>query len=721
VTRFDSISRRYACAFGAALLLLPALAQASPVKLRAAGRGFSEAARAVAKGDKLAVRGLKLEGQDTASHLDLQRIDVWRPDAVVEVDGKRVTPPRTAYFRGSVEGDASSVAVLSVRASGEVQGLVQKGGRSWVVGKGRNHRALRSKRADQTEVPPFECGNDDHFSIEERLGALDEPTSAAFPVQDELAASTVLDQRRAASIAIETDYEFYARFGNTAAALDYIGDLIGYADVTYSREIDVDMQIGYTRLWTTGSSGDPWASLACTDANRDGVYDRSPCGTSGLLGELRSYWNSRMSSVNRTVVHMLSGKSLGGGIAYIGVLCQNWSGARGNTADYGLSASLGGRFSWDGDQSHDPANIVWDIVVVQHELGHNFNSPHAHDYCNLGGSSLPIDNCSSGCQSGASVKLPTCSAPTPHFTSGGGSGTIMSYCHLRSGGYGNVAMTFGEGHTCGTMPAREAQRMAAHATSRAASYPKCFATPTCGNGVIDAGEQCDGTSFGGTTCSSLGFAGGTLACSSSCTRVTTNCSTSTCGNGVINAGEQCDGTNFGGATCSSLGFAGGTLGCSSSCTRVTTNCSTNTCGNGVINAGEQCDGTSFGGATCSSLGFAGGTLGCSSSCTRLTTNCLAKTCGNGVLDAGEQCDGTKFGTATCSSLGFAGGTLGCSSSCRRLTTNCLAKTCGNGIIDYGEQCDGTNFGGRTCRSLGFSGGTLFCSSICNGSTRNCFR
>ena len=34
----------------------------------------------------------------------------------------------------------------------------------------------------------------------------------------------------------------------------------------------------------------------------------------------------------------------------------------------------------------------------------------------------------------------------------------------------------------------------------------------CGNGLVDAGEQCDGASLGGFTCESLGYDGGTLSC-----------------------------------------------------------------------------------------------------------------------------------------------------------------------------------------------------------------
>ncbi len=38
----------------------------------------------------------------------------------------------------------------------------------------------------------------------------------------------------------------------------------------------------------------------------------------------------------------------------------------------------------------------------------------------------------------------------------------------------------------------------------------------CGNGVLDPGEQCDGTNLAGKTCASLGHTGGTLACAGTC-------------------------------------------------------------------------------------------------------------------------------------------------------------------------------------------------------------
>jgi len=127
----------------------------------------------------------------------------------------------------------------------------------------------------------------------------------------------------------------------------------------------------------------------------------------------------------------------------------------------------------------------------------------------------------------------------------------------------------------------------------------CGPGPSCGDGVIDAGEQCDD----GNTTSGDG-------CSSSCQ------DEPRCGNGTLDAGEQCDDGNTTDGD-----------GCSASCTDEPKPC----CGDGVIDAGEQCDD----GNTTSGDG-------CSSTC--------QNECGNGKLDAGEQCDdGNTTGGDGCSS------------------------------------------------------------------------
>jgi hypothetical protein len=56
------------------------------------------------------------------------------------------------------------------------------------------------------------------------------------------------------------------------------------------------------------------------------------------------------------------------------------------------------------------------------------------------------------------------------------------------------------------------------------ALPDCEASLACGNGTIDAGEDCDQGDLGGATCFTEGFPGGALACGAGCTFDTSSCS-----------------------------------------------------------------------------------------------------------------------------------------------------------------------------------------------------
>lgn len=99
----------------------------------------------------------------------------------------------------------------------------------------------------------------------------------------------------------------------------------------------------------------------------------------------------------------------------------------------------------------------------------------------------------------------------------------------------------------------------------------CF---TCGDGEVGLAEVCDGSEFGGTSCASLGFGGGALSCSADCQTIDDGgCQAlPSCGDGILNGGELCDGLQLGGATCQSQGFDLGTIACTGSCTLDVTAC-----------------------------------------------------------------------------------------------------------------------------------------------------
>lgn len=157
-----------------------------------------------------------------------------------------------------------------------------------------------------------------------------------------------------------------------------------------------------------------------------------------------------------------------------------------------------------------------------------------------------------------------------------------------------------------------------------ATTAECEPLKSCGNGMLDADEQCDGRNLGGATCASQGFEPGTLTCSPGCQFDTAGCCSS-------QASYQCLGDSV-----QWLDSCGGPGDIKEECPRglSCTNTSATTaectggqpCGNGSIDGDEACDGVNLGGATCNSLGFDSGFLGCTDACSFDTGGCASQSC-----------------------------------------------------------------------------------------------
>ncbi len=239
----------------------------------------------------------------------------------------------------------------------------------------------------------------------------------------------------------------------------------------------------------------------------------------------------------------------------------------------------------------------------------------------------------------------------------------------------------------------------------------------CGNGLIEAGpEACDGENLGGESCASQGFVTGELACTSDC-RLDRSACEQGCGNSIMEEGEACDGADLGRLSCADLGFLWGHLSCTTDCGLDTTGC-VGTCGDGVLDPLEDCDGTDFGAQTClSAAGRDAGSLVCTSDCHLDVSDCHE--CGNGIIEVDEQCDGPSLRGETCLTRGHAGGVLSCTPDCTYDESLCGASPCGNGALDAGEQCDGSNLDGESCASLGLGTGALACHGSCLFDTGGC--
>ncbi|MBY0278552.1 DUF4215 domain-containing protein [Candidatus Binatia bacterium] len=79
---------------------------------------------------------------------------------------------------------------------------------------------------------------------------------------------------------------------------------------------------------------------------------------------------------------------------------------------------------------------------------------------------------------------------------------------------------------------------------------QCLPNGTCGNGVLEASEDCEVDWASGTvtsrgdTCSTVGFEAGTLKCASGCAYDTSGCRYRVCGDSFTDPPEQCDDGNL---------------------------------------------------------------------------------------------------------------------------------------------------------------------------------
>lgn len=230
----------------------------------------------------------------------------------------------------------------------------------------------------------------------------------------------------------------------------------------------------------------------------------------------------------------------------------------------------------------------------------------------------------------------------------------------------------------------------------------------CGNGRIDAREECDdGNTVSGDHCSA-------------------SCLIQFCGNGRTDEGEECDP----GGTCAEIdddkpcpldGVCPPPAAvclpsfhptCSTSCRKerrcgdgfteedmgeecddgnqrdgdgCDRDCRREDCGNGIVQSGEQCDDGNKIAAD-----------GCDEYC--------HWTCGNGRIETGEQCDP---GSVCSNGKSCSGSEKTCPGECHRRDSpdcddKCLGR-CGNGVKDPGEECDPgrrCSFSGADCTAPG---------------------
>jgi hypothetical protein len=351
-------------------------------------------------------------GPDARADVILRRREVYAPGAkVIVVDGKGVREiprSRLAFFSGTAEDDSEIRVFAAVDPdTGSVNGFAQTREAlhelhplSEVPSLGKAV-GLRRHVVAPPEVFLAERGESAEFTCGQNgapISFLEESERIQQTTVPESLFDSAISTLHTATLAVDTDNELMlTKFANnTTTATNYIASLIASMSAIYERDALVRLLQGTTIL-RPSTVADPYVQATSGNASV------------AKLQEFANIWNTTYLSTPRALAVMLSGKQPSGGasgIAWISGLCSKY---------YGTS------FSQVYTSGTSPSS--GDILVVAHEIGHNFGSPHTHCY------TTPIDNCyngESGCFSG------TKSCPAAQTINGVTSvtGTLMSYCHL---------------------------------------------------------------------------------------------------------------------------------------------------------------------------------------------------------------------------------------------------------------------------------------------------
>jgi len=339
--------------------------------------------------DRPSAMHLRLPGIDTSSWiLNLKRSDILASNSrlVMGTDrGDQELPIRFISYFGTVEGKDKSRVSISYSDAG-IRANIMMGEKAYELSPVENNsdyssgRYLLGRRSETGPERFFTCG-DELFSLPKLIyPSLNTNSSNKSQSNDTLAVK----------IAIESDYETYAFFGNDAdRATTYLLSLFAAVSQIYEQEAGVKLKVSYLRVWATPD--DPYSS---------DIYQWP------LMSEFIDYWNNNMQGVDRNIAHLVTKRiaagasSMSGGLGMIaGDFCKK------NVYSFTNECTEG---------EYDVSSTA--VYIAAHELGHNFHSEHTHNCvwpAGPNGTIGPIDRCSVNCTG------------ETDFTT---LGTIMSYC-----------------------------------------------------------------------------------------------------------------------------------------------------------------------------------------------------------------------------------------------------------------------------------------------------
>lgn len=298
------------------------------------------------------------------------------------------------HYTGCVEGQAHTLATMSVFANGDVMILFANKDGNYVLGKLQDNSYILYRDDAIKGLPPYECkfkdGNTPQQTGEKTTG--------------------MKGTCKVIRVYLEADYDLYLKFSkDKTQTQNYLTGIFNQIRGLYKNDSMI-LMLSATKLWTT------------PDNYKDSSSDQA-------IVDFIDKWNTKKDTFNADFAILVANDIRNnGGIAPLRTLCT-----KSNSYAY---ADVDGTYKTIPVYSKD-------VMVISHELGHLLGSMHTH-WCgwNTGPSSScgAIDDCATlevGSSCGTCPVTNSNSAPASAW-----SGTIMSYCHVKSRGI-NLANGFG--------------------------------------------------------------------------------------------------------------------------------------------------------------------------------------------------------------------------------------------------------------------------------------
>ncbi|MFT3980303.1 MAG: M12 family metallo-peptidase [Ferruginibacter sp.] len=322
---------------------------------------------------------LQVEFEGRIIYMQLEEHNIFAKGFFVK-DGHdkkvRYDPQSGIHYKGKIKGDTRSVIALNIYPGTLDAVLADKNGNINIGPLDDNaaNDMVMYRESDLVTIPAWGC---EALPVPGNENVLPDFTIPASLLEEVV-------NTEAVDIYYEADYSCYTGKGSDlAATISWVTSLANNVTVLYNND-SVNLQMSAIKVWTVN---DPYASYATTATALPAF---AAAMTNGFPGDL---------------AHLLSRRGLGGGRAYLDVLCSS---AYFRT---GVSGNLNNGIT-------PLPTYSWNSMVITHEIGHNIVSNHTQ-WCGWPGGA--IDNCY--------AVEGTCS-PGPAPVNGG---TIMSYCHLTVG------------------------------------------------------------------------------------------------------------------------------------------------------------------------------------------------------------------------------------------------------------------------------------------------